>query len=126
MALEPCSTAARPPRTCAITVTSLEGERPDAATIAAAGAEEARPARDLNDGDDGALPADVAQLAQQSHRGPDATAGAKAQALEAYLRSDRFTYSTAPAVGVGRRAGRPSRTSCSGRGAATASSSPAR
>ena len=79
------------------TVTSL-AVRPDAATIAAAGAEGA-PRKDLNT-DVGALPADVAQLAQQVTAGR-ATAGAKAQALEEYLRSDRFTYSTAPAVGVG-------------------------
>lgn len=79
------------------TVTSL-AVRPDAATIAAA-TSDAAPRRDLNTGI-GALPQDVIQLAQQVTAGRT-TAGAKAQALEAYLRSDRFTYSTAPAVGVG-------------------------
>ncbi len=79
------------------TVSSL-AVRPDAATIAAASADGA-PRKELNT-DIGALPADVAQLAQQVTAGR-ATAGAKAQALEEYLRSDRFTYSTAPAVGVG-------------------------
>lgn len=46
------------------------------------------------------VPARVRALAHEV-TGGHTTAGAKAQALETYLRSDRFTYSTAPSAGVG-------------------------
>lgn len=79
-------------------VDSLE-VRPDADAIAAAGAG-GGPNRDLTTHVPAQLPQRVRQLA---HEVTDAapTAGAKAQALEAYLRSDRFTYSTAPTTGTG-------------------------
>lgn len=57
------------------------------------------PRRDLNTGTAG-VPASVGELARELTDGQP-TAGQKVQALEAYLRSDRFTYSTAPDVGVG-------------------------
>lgn len=79
------------------TVTSLDVS-PSAGAIAGASANDA-PRRELNTNSAG-VPPSIRTLAEQVTEGRG-TAGAKAQALEAYLRSDRFTYSTAPAVGVG-------------------------
>ncbi len=78
-------------------VTSLKVNA-DPEMIARASADEA-PRRDLTTGTTG-LPDNIAALAQEITR-DQTTAGGKAQALEAYLRSDRFTYSTASDVGVG-------------------------
>lgn len=73
--------------------------RPDAAAIARASAD-AGPDRGMHI----ALPTDVSgrvrQLARDVTRDAP-TAGAKAAALEAYLRSPRFTYSLAPGTGSG-------------------------
>ena len=66
--------------------------------IARASADDA-PRREVTTATAG-LPANVAALARDITR-DQMTAGAKAQALEAYLRSDRFTYSTANDTGVG-------------------------
>ncbi len=80
------------------TVTSLD-VRPDADAIARAGAG-GGPDRDLTTH----LPDEVSRRVRDlAHQVTDAapTPGAKAQALEAYLRSDVFTYSTAPATGTG-------------------------
>lgn len=66
--------------------------------IAAASAKGA-PQRDLNTKVPG-VPDEIRKLAEQLTAGKS-TAGAKVQALQAYLLSDRFTYSTAPSVGDG-------------------------
>lgn len=78
-------------------VTSLAVTAPPE-VVAGASANDA-PRRELNTGTLG-VPANVGELARQITDGQP-TAGRKAQALEEYLRSDRFTYSTAPDVGVG-------------------------
>ena len=79
-------------------VTSLE-VRPDAATIGQAGSGGA-PDRELTTSLPNDLPMRVRELAHEVTEAAP-TPGAKAQALEAFLRSDRFTYSTAPSTGTG-------------------------
>ncbi|MDO5534098.1 MAG: DUF3488 and transglutaminase-like domain-containing protein [Propionibacteriaceae bacterium] len=79
-------------------VESLE-VAPDPATLASA-TSDGGPARDLTTALPTNLPQPLRALAHEITQDAP-TAGAKAMALEAYLRSDRFTYSTAPTTGVG-------------------------
>lgn len=79
-------------------VRSLE-VRPDADTIARAGSTTG-PDRELTQSLPAQVPARVRELALDLTEAAP-TAGAKAQALEAYLRSNTFTYSTAPSTGTG-------------------------
>ena len=79
-------------------VRSLE-VRPDAQAIARASSTNA-PTRELTQSLPVEVPARVRDLAREVTEAAP-TAGAKAQALEAFLRSDAFTYSTAPTTGVG-------------------------
>ncbi|MFT3877265.1 MAG: DUF3488 and transglutaminase-like domain-containing protein [Propioniciclava sp.] len=79
-------------------VNSLE-VRPDAETIARASADRA-PERELTLALPDGLPARVRNLARTITSGAP-TAGAKAQAIQDFLRSSQFTYSTAPSVGTG-------------------------
>lgn len=79
-------------------VASLE-VHPDADAIARAGAG-GGPNRELTTHVPTQLAPRVRELAHEVTEAAP-TAGAKAQALEAYLRSDLFTYSTAPTTGTG-------------------------
>ena len=79
-------------------VRSLE-IRPEAAAVAGAGAS-GGPDRELTTFLPVEVPTRVRELATQVTAAAP-TAGAKAQAIEAYLRSDEFTYSTAPTTGNG-------------------------
>ena len=79
-------------------VRSLE-VRPAAPAIASAGTGGA-PNPDLTTHVPGQVSQRIRDLAHEVTQAAP-TAGAKAQALEAYLRSDVFTYSTAPTTGVG-------------------------
>ncbi|HHU39422.1 MAG TPA: transglutaminase domain-containing protein [Propionibacterium sp.] len=79
-------------------VTSHE-VRPDAEAIARAGSGGA-PRAELTSHLPAELPPRIRDLAHEVTAAAP-TAGAKAQALEAFLRSDRFTYSTAPTTGTG-------------------------
>ncbi len=73
--------------------------RPDAEAIARAEAD-GGPGRELTTSLPVELPSRIRELAREV-TGAAPTAGAKAQALEAYLRSDAFTYSIAPTTGNG-------------------------
>lgn len=73
--------------------------RPAADALARAGSA-GGPNRELHLAMPAEVPQRVRQLAREITAG-GATAGAKAQAIERYLSSDRFTYSTAPTVGQG-------------------------